>query len=233
VTNADNTITITKCIAVGANGLTIPDTNIKCDAINRPYVDTNVPGLPVTMIGTNAFEHQITVTNFVIPHSITNIGAKAFYMCIQPNTTIPASVLYIGEEAFYQDMHLDLGSPTVLFEGNKPELGIMALGNGGGNNPIVYYFDGTSGWTNTPVYMEFVPLKLFITSSKFTDHFELTAGHSSDPNYFTKNRNYVVETCTDLTDNSWIPLAKMPIAATFQDYSDNKTYFYRVRWEIK
>src|ERR1051325_9111563 len=63
ITNADNTITITKYAGSGA--VVIP---------------SEINGLPVTGIGPNAFPTPF-VTSVTIPNTIANIGQRAFRNC--------------------------------------------------------------------------------------------------------------------------------------------------------
>jgi hypothetical protein len=85
ITNADNTITITKYTGSGG-GVTIPDT-------------TN--GLPVTIIGFAAFESCTSLTNVIIPDSVTNIEKSAFWHCANlTSISIPDSTINIGDFAF-------------------------------------------------------------------------------------------------------------------------------------
>src|SRR5271168_4955525 len=41
-------------------------------------IPTNINGLTVTTIGTNAFEYKRSLTSVTIPNSVTNIGEFAF-----------------------------------------------------------------------------------------------------------------------------------------------------------
>jgi hypothetical protein len=84
ITNADNTITITKYIGPGGDVI-IPST-------------TN--GLPVTGIGWRAF-YYTNLTSVIAPDSVTGIGEQAFYNCTSlTNVMIGNSVTSIGNGAF-------------------------------------------------------------------------------------------------------------------------------------
>jgi hypothetical protein len=85
MTNADGTLTITNYTGAGG-AVTIPTTNIT--------------GLLVTSIGTNAFENLTNLTSVTIPGSVTNIGDYAFAYTGLTSVTIPNGVTNIGDYAF-------------------------------------------------------------------------------------------------------------------------------------
>ena len=84
-TNGDNTITITKYTGSGG-AVTIPDT---------------INGLPVTSIGSDAFNSCFGLTSIAIPNSVATIDTNAFYDCLSlTSVTIPDSVTIIADNAF-------------------------------------------------------------------------------------------------------------------------------------
>jgi hypothetical protein len=62
-------------------------------------IPTNINGLDVTSIGTNAFYYS-GVTSITIPDTVTNIGSNAFFFSGLASVTIPANVTSIGDGAF-------------------------------------------------------------------------------------------------------------------------------------
>ena len=79
-TATDGTVTITKYTCSGG-AVTLPST---------------IYGLPVTGIGTGAFQNSYRLTNITIPDSVTSIGNEAFLGSGLTSVTIPDSVASIG-----------------------------------------------------------------------------------------------------------------------------------------
>jgi len=98
-------ITITGHANAGSGDVVLPST---------------INGLPVTSIGSYAFQNCASLTNITIPGSITNIGYEAFANCY------------------------DLTG--VYFQGNAPSLDKFASYVFNTAKVIVYYLPGTSGW---------------------------------------------------------------------------------------
>jgi hypothetical protein len=64
-------------------------------------IPITINGLPVTSIGTNAFQ-QASINTVSIPDSVINIGDDAFSLCTSlTNVVIPNGVTSIGDEMFY------------------------------------------------------------------------------------------------------------------------------------
>jgi hypothetical protein len=64
-------------------------------------VPSTINGLPVTSIGSHAFEYSYNMTSITIPDSVTNIGDWAFVDCTAlKSVTLPNSVTQLGSLAF-------------------------------------------------------------------------------------------------------------------------------------
>jgi hypothetical protein len=126
-TTNNGTITITGYTGAGG-AVTIP---------------TAINGLPVSSIGEWAF-YAASVSNILIPDSVTNIADGAFFDCTSlTNAVIGDSVASIGDWTFAFCSSLT----SVCFRGNAPSLGGTNVCYGCG--ATVYYLLGTAGWGST------------------------------------------------------------------------------------
>jgi hypothetical protein len=128
-TNADGSLNITG------------DTNIPINGV--VMIPSTITDLPVTSIGDWAF-YATSLTNVLIPDSVTSIGDGAFFDCESlTNVTIGDSVTSIGDWTFAFCSSLT----GINFRGNPPTLG----GNNVfyGNLATVYYLSGATGWGPT------------------------------------------------------------------------------------
>ena len=107
-TTANGGITITGYAGTGG-AVTIPNT---------------INGLPVTAIGSGAFQNCASLTSVTIPASVTNLGGSAFASCA--------------------------GLTGVYFQGNAPIPGGDSTVFSG-DPATVYYLPGTTGW-NAPTF---------------------------------------------------------------------------------
>ena len=125
-TFATNNGAITITGYTGSNGVvTIPGT---------------LDSLPVTSIGDWAF-YGTSISNILIPDSVTNLGDGAFFDCESlTNVTLGSSVASIGDWTFGFCSRL----MSVCCRGNAPSLG------GGdvfyGNLATLYYLPEATGW---------------------------------------------------------------------------------------
>lgn len=82
----NGTVTITDCDTAAAGVLEIP---------------AAIEGLPVTAIGTRAFENCTGLTGVTLPESLTKIGSYAFNKCSSlQQITVPQGVVSVGQYAF-------------------------------------------------------------------------------------------------------------------------------------
>ena len=108
-TNSAGTITITGYI--GSGGAVI--------------IPSQIGGLPVTSIGSNAFKACSSLTNLTIGTNVTSIGNQAFEYCTNlVSVTISNSVNSIGGGAFY-----DTGLTNVAIPSSVTSIGDGAFGD--------------------------------------------------------------------------------------------------------
>ena len=102
----------------------------------------------VTSIGGGAFEGCTGLTNVTIPEGVTSIGGGAFFGCTGlMSVTIPEGVTSIGSRAFDGCT----GLTSAEFLGNAPDSWGSSVFSSVGNNFIIYYHAGKTGWT-TPTW---------------------------------------------------------------------------------
>jgi hypothetical protein len=134
-----------QCVDLGS--ITIPNavTNIGDSAFLDCVGLTNLTlSSSLTSIGADEFSSCIGLSNITIPAGVTNIGHDAFAECNGlTSLTIPSGVLSLGSQAFALCPALS----SVYFDGNAPSADSSVLSMDG--NPTVYYYAGTSGWSNT------------------------------------------------------------------------------------
>lgn len=97
--------------------------NIGTATDSEIVIPSTYNGLPVTVIGQNAFNENSTIISVNIPNSIKEICESAFSMCANLKTiNIPNSVINIGELAFALceklNIYLEEGNSVYHMEGN-------------------------------------------------------------------------------------------------------------------
>src|SRR5271170_1262951 len=86
-------------------------------------IPTNINGLTVTTIGTNAFNNYTSLTSVTIPNSVISIGVDAFAFCSGlTSVTIPNSVTTIGVAAFEGS-----GLTNVIIPNSVTSIGVAAF----------------------------------------------------------------------------------------------------------
>jgi len=84
---------------INAGAITITGYSGSCGTLIVPAA---IDGLPVTTIGSNAFENLTNLASVTIPGSVTSIGEAAFAYCTGlTDTTISPGINSIGQGAFY------------------------------------------------------------------------------------------------------------------------------------
>ena len=76
-------------------------------AIDKKYsgkitIPSEIEGIPITVVGADAFYYCEGLSSVVIPNSVTNIGLRAFSGCSNlTDITIPSTIKVITKDAFY------------------------------------------------------------------------------------------------------------------------------------
>ena len=176
-------------------------------------IPDTINGLPVTSIGALAFYDFNSLTSITIPNSVTMIGYAAFFSC-----TRLTSVYCLGNSPNPND-----DSSAFLYD------------NLYGSNPTVYYLPGTAGWGAT---FDGVPTAPWALPNPTILNFEPNFGFQTNQFGFTiswaTNTSVAVETCTDLANPAWTPVATNTLTDGWSYFSDSHwtNYlgrFYRLR----
>jgi hypothetical protein len=207
-------------------------TNITVDPLNSAY--SSVGGVLFNNSQTTLVQYPGgNVGRYTIPNRVTNIGDEAFAWSGLTSVTVGSSVTTIGDSAFA----VCSGLTSVYFLGDAPILlGGADVFSGGGvynENPTIYYLPGTTGWGSTfggiPTALWALPYPLILQASLGVQ----TNGFGFTVSWAT-NLPVVVETCTDLANPIWSPLATNALSAGWFHFSDPRwmdypNRFYRVR----
>ena len=204
-------------VTIGANVTSIGDhAFFNCISLTSVTIPDSV-----TSIGDYAFGGCTSLTSVTIPDSVTSIGDYAFYLCPSlTRVTIGASVTSIGDYAFYFSTSLT----GVYFTGNSPtpadDLSVFQYDY----NTTVYYLPGTTGWCST---FDGRPTALWYQPQPQVLSFEPSFGMQNNQFGFTiswaTNVSVIVQTCTNLANPAWIPVATNAL-------SNGTNYFSDAQW---
>ena len=182
----------------------------------------------VTNIEAYAFEESF-LTNIDIPGSITTIGEYAFQHCLGlAKMTIPASVTTMALSAFEAD------GISLYFMGNAPVFSftgfLIFLPSSS------YYLPGSTGWglsTNNPFAFSATLWNPQIQTGDGS--FGVRNGQFGFNIIAPQIYSLVVETCTNLTNPLWTPLATVILPTSngpyyFSDpqWTNNPSRYYRL-----
>ncbi|MGO8929333.1 MAG: leucine-rich repeat domain-containing protein [Limisphaerales bacterium] len=179
-------------------------------------IPTVINGLPVTTIGSTAFQYSTSLASVAVPNSITNIGSYAFAHCSSlTNVTIGSGVTSIGSWAF--------GFCTILhgayFQGNAPSADTTVFLPD--SNAIVYYLPGTTGWDN---WVSPPPAVLWNPQVQTGDaSFGVLTNGFGFTITGTSGLVIVVEACTNLANPTWSPVGTNGL-------TDGSSYFSDPQW---
>lgn len=75
-----------------------------CDSsVTKADIPSEIYGVPVTTIWSDAFSRCTNLTSVTIPNSVTYLGDRVFFECSSlTNISIPNSVTYIGGAVFFK-----------------------------------------------------------------------------------------------------------------------------------
>jgi hypothetical protein len=181
----------------------------------------------ITSIEEGALAHCDSLAEINLPSGLRHLGKGALAGCAQlTQVTIPASVTSLGDGVCGSCARLT----SVSFLGDSPEIGTGQLAPD--TAAAVYYLPQNHGWGTafggraTSAWkpkLERTPANLATAPSQFAFDIAWASGQT-----------VIVETCTNLAQAAWFPVATNTITtgrATFNDLAqtNKSTHFYRVR----
>jgi hypothetical protein len=165
--------------------------------------------------------------NYGVPEGTSSIGLGAFEYCTSlRSVVIPASVISVDDGAFFGCSILT----AVYFSGSAPSPGSNVFFDA--NQATVYYLPGTAGWGST---FGGRPTALWNPQVRTGDtRFGVRQNRFGFNVTGTPGIPLVVETCTDLAAQSWVPLQSCTLTNGLIYFSDPQwtnypERFYRLR----
>ena len=181
-------------------------------------IPATITGLPVTVIGSYAFQDLTNLTSVAIPSTVTTIEDWAFAFTTLKKLVIPSSVTQISQWAFAYSYEL----AHVYFQGNAPTIYDTDDNNFDpfGGVETVYYLPGTTGWSPTFGGRIAGSVVLWNPTASATG---LQAGQFGFTITASSSLVVVVEACTDLTTLDWNPVSTNALTG-------GSTYFSDPQW---
>ncbi len=217
-------LTIPSQLYVSGTG-EVPVTSIGSNAFNYNFTLTNVT-IPacVTTIGSGAFLYCCYLTNVTLTNGLTSIGNAAFALCYSlSNITIPASVTSIGDAAFSQSHLINLTIP-----GTVTNLGVQVINDCYGLTNLVIAngftsigeaaFDGSAGLVSVTIAGSVTNLGM----GAFADNDNLRSV------YFAGNCPIVDQTAFEVSSS--VTIYYLPGKSGWENFSSYNTTLTPVLW---
>ncbi len=204
--------------------VTIPDsvTSIGNEVFVGCNALTNVMiGNGLTNLGFALFADCTNITSVTLGTNLINIGDGAFYGCSSlVNLIIPASVTSLGSEdsnEFQSCSELK----GIYFEGNAP----TAYGDDFLYDSFltIYYLPDTTGWTNFAQFVGLMPVPWLPQMQGSGMSFGMQTNQFGFNINWASGQTVVVETCTNLSNPVWIPVATNTLTGNSSSFSDSQT----------
>lgn len=163
----------------------------------------------IRSIGNSSFYNCINLTEVVLGSNLTSIGNYSFSVSSLIRITFPESVTSVGDYAFYH-----IRSMTELyFKGDAPSTGNRSFEFG-----TVYYLPGRNGWSET---FANCPAEIWNPMIETGDGMLGVQSNGFGFNIIHSSSGLiVVESCTNLVGNIWIPITTNTMDAGGEYFSD-------------
>ena len=162
----------------------------------------------VTYIGNRMFYECLNLAELNLGNSVATIGSQTFAGCdALTEIVIPASVTSIGDSVFEDSVSLT----SVYFKGNAPEITDPSSVFRNAERVVVYYDDGTTGWTNPWCDRPAYPYGAPVPGEKFSiDHLQ----------YIVLTADYTAKTGTvSVEDEGFIGDLVIPAVVEYNGYT--------------
>jgi hypothetical protein len=210
---------------------------------SQVIIPVTISGLPVTSIESIAFGGLTSLTNVIIPDSVTNIGVQVFYNTRLASVKIPNKVTSIGLKAFSLSSltSVTIGSSvtgiasqafayctnltTVYFRGNIPNPTNDTSVFLNDSNATAYYLPQTIEWGAA---FDGLPTVLWNPQVKNDASFGVQNNQFGFNITGSSNLVIVVEACTNLANPVWSPVSTNTLNSFIG--TNGMSYFSDSQW---